>query len=67
MKVPHQTLEVINSVLFIVHVHHCIPAELTEEFVEEGKCQVWVSRSQRLPGCFTLSLKSNIERSDTTE
>lgn len=30
MKVPHQTLEVINSVLFIVHVHHCIPAELSQ-------------------------------------
>lgn len=41
MKVPHQTLGVINSALFFVHIHHCTPAEFTEEFVEECKCQVW--------------------------
>lgn len=40
MKVPHQTLGVINSALFIVHVHHRTPAEFTQEVVEECKCQV---------------------------
>lgn len=48
MKVPHQTLRVINSALFLVHIHHFTPAEFTEEFVEECKCQVFKAKYQEV-------------------
>lgn len=37
---------VINSVLFIVHLQRYTPAQFTEEFAEECKGEVFVSRSQ---------------------
>lgn len=48
-KAQYQT-QVINSVLFIVHVQNYTPAEFTEEFVKECKREVFVSRKTQNSG-----------------